>query len=184
MLTHISLPEGVGKKRVLIIGNGVSDGMITFYKQLLSGFIVHTLSTECLITDKYYSCLLDFALYQSRQEYDIICFTPSIDYNVNSEILQLTLKVIVRKIKAAHPKAKLVFPALTMVNPQVAGKEKNIKIYGCNKALEVLSSELGASYADLGTLSERIAPDHTPDGVLFTDMGYRKLAFEVIKYIK
>ena len=184
MFTHIHLPEETNKKRVLIIGNAVSEGMSAYYKQLLLGFTVHRLSTDCFVTDKYYSCLLDFSLMEARQSYDVICFTPSIDYNEKPEVLQQALKAAAEKIKKAHPLAKLVFVAHTMVNPQAAGKDKNLKIYGCNKALQVLSSDFGGAYVDLGTLSERIAPDHTPDGVLFTDMGYRKLAFEVIKYIK
>lgn len=184
MLTHIDLSEGANKKRVLIIGNSVSEGMSVFYKQLLSGFTVHRLSTDCFVTDKYYSCILDFTLLEARQGYDVICFTPSIDYNVSPKVLQQALSSAIQKIKAAHPNAKLVIIAHTMVNPQTAGKDKNLKIYGCNKALEVLSSEFGTKFVDLGTLSERIVLDHTPDGILFTDMGYRKLAFEVIKHIK
>ena len=184
MLTHIDLSEGANKKRVLIIGNSVSEGMSVFYKQLLPGFTVHMLSTDCFVTDKYYSFILDFALLEARQSYDVICFTPCIDYNESPKVLQRALNFAVQKIKAAHPNAKLVITAHTMVNPQTAGKDKNLKIYGSKKELQNFSSESGGVFVDLGTLSERIVLDHTPDGILFTDMGYRKLAFEVIKYIK
>lgn len=184
MLTHIDLSESDKKKKVLIIGDSVSEGMGVFYKQLLPGFTVHRLSTDCPVTDKYYFCILDFALLQARQSYDVICFTPCIDCNESPKDLEQSLSTVINKIKSAHSDAKLVFVAHSMVNPQTAGKDKNLKIYGCNKQLQVLSSETGGVFVDLGTLSERIATDHTSDGVLFTDMGYKKLAFEVIKYIK
>ncbi len=184
MLTHIDLSESANKKRVLIIGDSVSGGMGVFYKQLLPGFTVHRLSTDCPVTDKYYFCILDFALLQARQSYDVICFTPCIDYSQSPKALELALSSVVKKIKSVHLQAKLVFVAHTMVNPQAAGKDKNLKIYGCNKQLQVLSSETGGVFVDLGTLSERLVLDHTADGVLFTDAGYKKLAFEVIKYIK
>ncbi len=173
------------KKFLLLIGDAVSEGMSFYYDGFMGEeWTIHRQTGSISITDKLYMERLCFALSAARKSYNAICFTPSVSCEETPEEFQKALNEVIRKIEELQPEAKLVLAGLTLSNPLKAGKDKNIKIFGFNKALEIAAMENNAVFADLGALSQRIALDHTDDGVLFTDAGYQKLSFEAVKYIK
>lgn len=173
------------QKRLLIIGDGVTEGMSFYYEELLGAeWSVHRLTGSIPVTDNGYAERVRFALTASRKTYDAICYTAAVSGDETHAEFDKAVRSAVAKIKETHPEAKLIFAAHTMVDAAKTGKEINTHIYGCNKGLEVIAAENGDEYIDLGIFSEKILQDHLDNGVFFTDAGYKKLAFEVVKHIK
>ncbi len=173
------------KKYMLLLGDAISEGMSFYYESFLGEeWILHRQTGSISITDELYMERLRFALSASRKEYSAICFTPSVSLEETPEDFSKALREAVKTIKELQPNARLVLAGITLSNPLKAGKGRNIKIFGFNKAILLAANEFGGNFVDLGALSQKINLDHTEDGTLFTDTGYQKLAFEAVKHIK
>lgn len=173
------------KKRALIIGDAVTEGMSFYYEELLgSEWCVHRQTGSIPMCNTLYLERLRYALTAARKKYDVICFTPTVQGDETPAEFQTAFSQVVELINEKQGEASLVFVAHTMIDPKKFGKEINTRIFGFNKALEVVASQKAARFADLGTFSEKIIADRCENGVLFTDAGYKKLAFEVVKIFK
>ncbi len=173
------------QKRLLIIGDGVTEGMSFYYEELLGNdWCVHRLTGSISVTDKCYPDRIRFALTASRKTYDVICYTAAIIGNETSTGFDTAVRATVEEIKKTHPETKLILASHTMCDPAKRGKDTNTHIFGCNKAIEVMAADYSAQYVDLGNFSEKLLCDHLDNGVFFTDAGYKKLAFEVVKKFK
>ncbi len=173
------------RKFLLILGDGVSEGMSCLYEKFMGEeWAVHRSTGSLSVCSPLYIDSLVFALTVAKKRYNSICFTPSVFGNETPQEFEKALRQALSKIKELHPLSKIVLVGITMVNPLTAKKEKNIKNFGFNKTIQLVANEFGCVFADLGTLSQKIVSDHTIDGIFFTDAGYQKLSFEVVKYIK
>ncbi len=174
-----------GKKRVLIIGDAVTEGMSFYYEELLGNeWSVHRQTGSIPMCDALYIERLRYALTAARKEYDVICFTPTVLGNETPTKFGETLLKVANLIGEKQKNANLVFVAHTMVDPKKFCKDMNTRIFGFNKTLEVLAADKNAKFADLGTFCEKIILDRAQNGALFTDAGYKKLTFEVVKIFK
>lgn len=173
------------KKYLLILGDAITEGMSYYYEEFMGDeWCVHRQTGSLRICDELYDYRLGFALTAARKEYSAVVFTPTVRGDETPEQFKTALEGAINKIKELQPNAKLVIASNTMVNPLKRNKNENINIFGFNKTSEAVAIEIGAIYAPIGELSGKIVADHTEEGVLFTDLGYRKLAFEAVKYIK
>lgn len=173
------------KKRLLTIGDAVTEGMSYYYEALMgSEWSVHRQTGSISICDELYLLRLRYALTASRKKYDVICFVPTVTGYESPEEFNKALSESISLIKENQPKAKLVLAGITMHNASIVGKNINTNLFGYNKALQVLADENGLTFVDLGAFSQKIIGDYADNGILFTDAGYKKLTFEVVKFIK
>lgn len=173
------------KKRVLIIGDAVTEGMSFYYEEFLGDdWCVHRQTGSISICDELYLTRLKHVLTAALKSYDVICFTPTVNFFETPGEFAAALEKAIGEIKLSQENAKLVFVANTMTNPFKCGKETNTKIFGYNRALELAAEKYNAEFSDLGLFSEKLNADRLDNGILFTDDGYKKLAFEVVKYFK
>ena len=173
------------KKTILVLGDAITEGMSFYYEELLgSEWSVHRQTGSTPICCEQYFGRLRFALTAARKKYDVICLTTPVLGNETPNDYGKALRRAAQMIKEFQPQAKLVLVARTMADVNEVGKNTNIRIYGFNRALEVLAVEVGAEFVDLGAVSERLSADRAENGVVFTDAGYKKFTFEVVKKIK
>lgn len=173
------------KKRLLILGDAITEGMSFYYEELLGAeWSVHRQTGSVPVTSELYFARLRFALNAARKKYDVICFTTPVLGDEAPNDYGKALRKAADMIKEYQPQARVVLVAHTMADVAAVGKNTNIRIYGYNRALEVLAVETGAEFVDLGVISERLSADRAENGVAFTDAGYKKLTFEVVKKIK
>ena len=173
------------KKRLLILGDAVTEGMSFYYEEFLGiDWCVHRQTGSVPMCDSLYLERVRFALTAARKEYDVICFTPTVLGNETPSEFSKSLRNVIDLISEKQKNAELVFVAHTMVDPKKFGKDMNTRIFGYNKELRVSACDKNAKFSDLGAFSEKIIFDRTENGALFTDAGYKKLAFEVVKIFK
>lgn len=173
------------KEYLLLLGDAVTEGMSFYYEELVGGnWHVHRQTGSITITSKFYLNRIRKGLTAARKEYNMICYTPCVMGEETPEEYNKALRSAVAEIKKLQPNARLLLVGNTMGAADAIGKDTNIRIYGYNKAMELLADEIGAEFVDLGTFSERIKADLAENGVVFTDAGYKKLTFEVVKKIK
>lgn len=173
------------KKYLLILGDAVTEGMSYYYEEFMGEeWSVHRLTGSLPTTDELFDYRLSFALTAARKNYNAVVFTPTIRGDEKTEEFKSALEKVIRRIKEQQPNAKLIIAENTFVNPLIRSKNENINIYGFNKTAELMAAEYGVKFTHLGEFSGKITGDHTADGVLFTDAGYKKLAFEAVKQIK
>lgn len=173
------------KKRLLILGDAIAEGMSFYYEELLGAdWCVHRQTGSTSIVNELYFGRLRFALTAARKKYDVICLTTPVFGDEAPNDYGKALRRAADMIKEYQPQARVILVAHTMADVAAVGKNTNIRIYGYNRALEVLAVETGAEFVDLGVISERLSGDRAENGVVFTDAGYKKFTFEVVKKIK
>ena len=173
------------KRRMLTVGDAVTEGMSFYYEELMgSDWSVHRQTGSVPVCSPLYKDRIRFALTAARKQYEVICFTPAVLGDETPAEFDKAVREAVAIIKELQPEARLVIVAKTMSDPAVVGKDANLRTYGYNRALEVLAADENAEFVDLGVFSERLTGDRAENGVLFTDAGYKKFVFEVVKKIK
>ncbi len=173
------------KKYLLVLGDAVTEGMSFYYEEFMGAeWSVHRQTGSISICDELYDYRLHFALTTARKDYTSIVFAPTVRGDETPEQFKEALCKAISVIKEKQPNAKIVLAAHTMVNAGVISKNINTNLFGYNKTLEVLADENGLTFVDLGVFSQKIIADYADNGILFIDAGYKKLAFEVVKYLK
>lgn len=181
-----------GKKRMLIVGDSIAAGIYTVIDKVISpAWVVDAYTTSLPINDKDYIPALKNALLQSRLNYDVIHFNNG-GHGLETEAeYEASYREVIALIKEIHPTAKIVLATCIQacVRDSDGTFQKPLTSWHrwtdprdniCRK----LAKEYGFALNDLSGYSLRIRNDHISDGIHYTNEGYKKLAFQVIKFAR
>ncbi len=180
------------KKRLLIVGDSITGGINGQIDNIISSaWIVDSFTTSLPITDRDFILTLRNSLQFSRLPYDVIHFNNGGHGVETPEEFEAAYREVIALIKELHPTAKIVLATSTAAYvPEPDGsfvkKLQKWHMYtnDRNNVVYRLCKEFNFELNDLAVYSEKIKDDHGPDGIHFKPDGYKKLAFQVIKFAR
>ncbi len=180
------------KKRLLIVGDSITAGINSVIDSVISPFwVVDSFTISLPINDKDFLPTLKNALLQSGKPYDVIHFNNGGHGLETDSEYEQSYREVLALIKELHPNAKIVLAtcvATYNVEPDGTFKVKRQSWHKFtdtrDNIVRKLCKEYDFSLNDLAEYSPKIKDDHVLDGVHYTESGSKKLAFQVVKFLR
>lgn len=181
-----------GHKRILLIGDSITNGFRPFLNELLSGgeFYADQLATSKAVDNEHLIRLIDYVLEQNPS-YDIIHFMfGGHGWHLSHNDYYSYYEKIILHIKEKCGEARMIISSFTPIAEKTNLNnldKKNDYIFERNKKVKLLAEKSEIEFIDIYDIINSIAEKNSiycDDGVHFKESGYKIIAKALFEKIR